>query len=164
MTPSAQRIAEACRDAIRIPLTQGFSAFVDVADYDRVRLLKWRVKRNGRTNYAVSDTGGKRAYMHRVVLGVDTLVDHIDSDGLNNRRSNLRVLDSKSNIRRKRPNARGTSRFKGVSRFRERWQSTIKVNDRSIWLGSFFTEEMAARAYDDAAKHYFGEHAFLNFP
>lgn len=162
MTPEAQRIAIA--EACPIVLTQGFTAYVDASDLPLVSRFKWRAKRNGRTTYAISDTGGKRVWLHRIIMGVDARIDHIDDDGLNNRRSNLRVLDNTNNIRRKRPNTAGSSRFKGVSSYRgTRWQASIKVDDKSKWLGSYDTEEAAARAYDDAALIYFGIHARLNF-
>lgn len=161
MTPEAQRIAIA--EACSIALTQGFVAYVDHADTHLIRPYTWRAKRNGRTTYAISDTGGKRVWMHKIVMGTSERIDHLDNDGLNNRRSNLRALDNKNNIRRKRPNANGSSRFKGVSTYRGTlWQASIKVNDKSIWLGSFSSEVMAALAYDDAAKHHFGEYAHLN--
>ena len=163
MSPKAQQLAIA--EACPIALTQGFIAYVDAADMELVAKYKWRAKRNGRTTYAISDTGGKRVWLHRIVMGVNERIDHKDNDGLNNRRSNLRVLDNTNNIRRKRPNVNGSSRFKGVSCFRGiHWQASIKVNNKSKWLGSFSTEEMAARAYDEAARIHFGEHAHINFP
>lgn len=162
MSPEKQRIAIA--EACPIILTQGVVAYVDAADLELVSKYKWRAKRNGRTTYAISDTGGKRVWLHRIIMGANEPVDHIDNDGLNNRRSNLRFLDNTNNIRRKRPNANGSSKFKGVSSFRgTRWQASIKLNNKSKWLGSFGTEEMAARAYDNAARMHFGEYAHLNF-
>jgi len=164
MKPELQRIAIA--EACLIPLTKGFSATIDAADEALVSSYKWRVKQNGRTNYAISDTGGKRVWMHRIILGVSELVDHRDNDGLNNQRSNLRVISNTNNIRRKRPNLRGSSRFKGVSWYHrtKKWQSSIKVDGRSIALGHYVDEVVAAQAYDSAAKLHFGENSFLNFP
>lgn len=86
MTPEQINI---CIAEVFIPLTQGFVAVVDIEDFERVRGFTWRVKRNGRTNYAISDTKGYRAYMHREVLGCKCLVQHRDDDGLNNRRYNI---------------------------------------------------------------------------
>ncbi len=150
---------------IAITLTQGFETYIDKEDWPLIAGRKWRVKRNGSTNYAISDTKGKREYMHRLILGSDTPIDHIDNDGLNNRRSNLRHLDNTNNIRRKRPNRNGTSRFKGVSWYHrtKKWQVAIKVDGKSKAIGHFDTEEDAAKAYDLAARLYFGEHAYQNF-
>lgn len=155
----AQRIAT-------IPLTQGFEAVIDANDFRKIVGFAWRTKRNRRTNYAISDTRGKRVYMHRLVLGCNEPVDHIDNNGLNNRRSNLRVLSNGDNIRRKRPNLKGSSEFKGVSWYKRtsKWQVTIKVSGKSIAVGHFMDEIDAARAYDQAARVYFGEHAYQNFP
>ena len=163
LTPEEKRIlaAEACC----ITLTQGFNSYVDACDLELASKYKWRAKRNGRTTYAISDTGGKRVWLHRIIMGVNEPIDHIDNDGLNNRKSNLRIIGNTNNIRRKRPNLNGASRFKGVSYYREGlWQSAIKVNNKSKWLGSFASEEMAATAYDNAARIFFGEYAYLNFP
>lgn len=147
---------------IAITLTQGFETYIDKEDWPLVAGRKWRVKRNGRTNYAISDSKGKREWMHKLILGTDERVDHRDDDGLNNRRSNLRILDNTNNIRRKRSNLNATSKFKGVSRFRDRWQASIKVDGKSIWIGSFIDERSAALAYNSAAKLHFGEHARIN--
>ncbi len=148
-----------------IPLTQGFSAIIDADDFRKIVGFTWRAKRNGRTTYAISDTWGKRVYMHRLVLGTDECVDHIDNNGLNNRRSNLRVLSNTDNIRRKRPNLNGTSKYKGVSWYyrTKKWQVNIKVSGKSIAVGHFMNEIDAAKAYDLAAKFYFDEHAYQNF-
>jgi hypothetical protein len=165
MTPEAQRIAIA-EAVVQIPLTQGFFATVDVADYELVKNYTWRVKRNGRTNYAISDTGGGRSWMHKVVMRTTERVDHKDYNGLNNCRSNLQILNNTHNIRRKRPNLNGTSQYKGVSWYHRtcKWQATIKVNGKSLALGHFSTEIEAATAYDLAARHHFGEHCYQNFP
>jgi hypothetical protein len=93
-------------------------------------------------------------------------VDHIDHNGLNNRRSNLRLCTAQQNARNHRPQLRGSSKYKGVS-----WRQDGKVfraliwhNGKSINLGRFKNEIDAAKAYDKAAKKYFGEFAYLNFP
>lgn len=92
------------------------------------------------------------------------VVDHINGDPLDNRRGNLRICTVQQNNwnRKRRPN--GSSSFKGVSAVGGRFTAHIAPNGKMIYLGSFETEEEAARAYDKAAREHYGEFACLNFP
>ncbi len=156
-----------------IPLTQGKFALVDAEDFAAVSLWSWcAIKgRKGVSWYAHANTekaGGGRRYvkMHRYVLqplaGLE--IDHVDGDGLNNRRSNLRISTRQENSRNVPRHRDGSSRFKGVSWYRRDscWRSCITVNDRQIHLGYFQDEAEAAAAYDAAAVRLFGEFARLN--
>jgi hypothetical protein len=87
-------------------------------------------------------------------------VDHIDGDGLNNRRSNLRVATKQQNNW----NVKRDGRLKGVYPSGTRWAARINLNGKEIHLGVHATIEEAAHVYDAAAIHYFGEYACLNFP
>jgi hypothetical protein len=107
-----------------------------------------------------------RIYLHRFILGITDpkiRVDHQDGDGLNCRRSNIRVSTPSLNTANagKRP---GSNPYKGVLKRGSRWIARIKVNYTSRHLGTFDTPEEAARAYDRAAVETFGEFARLNFP
>jgi AP2 domain len=155
---------------VEIPLLRGGVATIDKADLDLIAGRQWRSwSPDGRTFYAVTGGGRERIYMHRLILGLTTAkqrADHIDRDGLNNRRANLRLSDASRNGAN-RPGWGRTSRFKGVSasgRPNKPWMAAIKVNRCRINLGRFVDEEEAARAYDAAARKYFGEFAHLNFP
>ena len=102
----------------------------------------------------------------------DMVVDHINHDTLDNRRSNLRVCTHRQNAQNKRlQSGRRTGTLKGaykvsdkyISRYAERpWRSGIKVDGKRIWLGYYATELEAAQAYNEAAKAHFGEYAWLN--
>lgn len=154
-----------------IPLTQGKVALVDAADYERLSAFKWYAHR-GRCNwYAQRHISGSRKIqpMHRFILGVgDTkvMVDHIDCDGLNNRRSNIRPATPSQNQANRGKYACGTtSLYKGVYRHKDgRWVASIKHRRKRKCLGSFPDEISAAHAYDAAAVRLFGEFANLNFP
>jgi len=105
--------------------------------------------------------------MHRQIVCAPKhlFVDHINGDGLDNRRENIRLATKRQNSQnmvRKRPNK--TSRFKGVSKSQHHngWRATIKVNGARIHLGYFKDESDAARAYDAAAIEHFGPFAAPN--
>lgn len=154
-----------------IPLTKGKFALVDDADFYTLALHSWCAMPGGHTFYAcrtVRSEGRKRSLvkMHRLLLGhVDGFVDHINGDGLDNRRSNLRVCASGENRRNShKPRITTTSRFKGVYCFNCAWTAQIGSHGDNIYLGTFPTEEAAAHAYDDAARRLHGEFARVNFP
>lgn len=163
---------------VRIPLSSrkypGLFALVDEVDVARVRERTWfvhaRRRGSGLAFYAYTATraGGKQknVLLHRFIMespeGVE--VDHRNGDGLDCRRSNMRHATRAQNMRN-RPPKHGRA-FKGVyyeSR-RAHWIAYLVVDRRRVHLGSYATEEEAARAYDDAAREHFGEFARLNFP
>jgi hypothetical protein len=98
----------------------------------------------------------------------DLEVDHINHNGLDNRRSNLRLATPSQNNANQRPrqDARLTSKYKGVyyDKSRGRWAATIHVDGRTRGLGRYDTEDAAAAAYDHAAAEVWGEFALLNQP
>lgn len=148
----------------QIPLSQGKFATVDDVDYDWLVKNKWTYDPKG---YAMRRVANVIVYMHRVVLNASgpIVVDHINGDGLDNRRENLRIVTTAENNYNQRPQKRPkTSRFKGVSLNRKsnRWQAHIKKGDEHRYLGLYDNEQDAARAYNAAARHYFGEYAFVN--
>ena len=161
-----------------IPLTQGKVALADDQDYVWLSQWKWhalkRVLKKRDAWYAVRcvrTPGGRviAVYMHveiaaRMGIGQRHKVDHWDGDSLNNQRKNLRAATHAQNCqnRQKQPHS---SKYKGVSWENKagRWRAQIQVDGRCIFLGYFVREEDAARAYDRAARQYFGDFALLNF-
>jgi hypothetical protein len=162
-------IAEIERSGCKvIRMTRGMSAIVDGADYDRLKQYRWYPVKSGRVWYALGRIGGKVVRMHREILRAPRrlVCDHIDHDGLNNRRSNLRLCTRAQNNRNQRPRRGKKSRYKGVG-----WNSKRKVfcvgirwQGKRIHIGRFTDEIAAAKAYDKKAVELFGEYAYLNFP
>lgn len=158
----------------RIALTQGKYAIVDVKDYEPLVRYKWHAKKTPHTMYAVRSewTGTKKVdiCMHRQIMQVNgrIFVDHVNHNGLDNRRANLRPATVTHSARNRRKLQRGcfSSNYKGVFRpvGRKHWRASITVSDRRIFLGTFSDEKEAAKAYDAAARKYHGEFACVNFP
>ncbi len=164
-----------------IELTRGFVTKVDNEDFEWLNQWNWYVNTppNHYSSYVhrqVRDPilKNKRGYakqvlilMHRQIMNVPKgqHVDHIDGDGLNNQRINLRTCSHPENLwnQRKRTN-NYSSIYKGVTRNKNKWSVVLMVN--GVWhnLGVFACEKAAAKEYDKLAKLVFGEFALLNFP
>lgn len=155
-----------------IKLTQGKVARVDDEDFEWLNQWKWFAHQGHGPFYAGRGTfvDGKRGHiwMHRQIMDapMDMVIDHIDHDGLNNQKSNLRICSRGQNVQNSRRS--GSLGFKGVSYFykkkKKRFRATIYINGKNIFLGLFYTPEEAARVYDRNAVKYFGDFAWLNFP
>lgn len=152
-----------------ILLTQGRVAIVDDEDYDLLMQYSWQVEK--RRLYAVGNTKGsikerKRLRMHRLIMDApaDMQVDHINGDGLDNRKCNLRICSNSQNMMNGRKRKNGTSKYKGVSYFKRdgRWRAVISNFGKYTHIGYFDTEEEAAMAYNEIARNIFGEFAWLN--
>jgi len=152
----------------QIPLTQGKFAIVDDEDYERVSKFKWRAHRGHTTWYGARTRGvifGRtNILLHRFIMDTPPgkQVDHIDGDGLNCTRKNMRECLPKENARNLRTPKNSTTGYKGVSKRIRGWRAQIVVNDKQIYLGTFDSPESAAKAYNEAAKKYHGDFARLN--
>lgn len=161
----------------KIPLAHGYEALVDDADFERVATRKWHVTTQHRKDGSVRAYarwshrmgGGRRIWqpLHRFILGVtkpSVLVDHINGNGLDNRRANLRICTTAENgANRRGAQSNSKAGIRGVcwDRGKKKWKAQIGVKGKYVWLGRFDTKEAAASAYAyaDAARKYFGEFA-----
>ena len=164
----------------KISLTQGQYALVDDEDFEYLNQFKWYAYRRhikytyyaGRT---IRENGSKKTIrMHNIIAqryfeNNYEQIDHKDRNGLNNQKENLRICSISQNCMNRR--SYGVSNFSGVSLHKYshmlknglkeyvKWRARIKVNGKSIFLGSFKTELEASEAYKKAAKIHFGEFA-----
>lgn len=146
-----------------IQLTQGKVAIVDSEDSVELSKYKWYFASAG---YACRRKDGVIVYMHREITGAlrGEVVDHINHDTLDNRRSNLRRCTQSQNMANARIVKPTSSGYKGVGWFPrdQKWRARICVNGKGCHLGLFDSAEDAARMYNFWARDIFGEHALLN--
>jgi len=152
-------------------LAAGRVAIVDDEDYELVSRHSWSIQERKRARkpsgpyaQAPGPEGSGPILMHKLITGWP-MTDHINGNGLDNRRSNLRPVTNHQNRMNQSPQIGRASRFKGVTwdAQRQKWQARITFNYKQHALGRFTSEEDAARAYDAAATEMFGEFAWLNF-
>jgi hypothetical protein len=151
-----------------IPLSRGMVAMVDDADFAWLSKWRWHCDPLG---YARTMQNKRPVLMHRLIMGVaDSAVDcdHANQNKADNRRSNLRTCgrgENMANVPKKTFSHACSSRFKGVNWMARasKWRAYIGVAKKQVHLGLFTDESKAAKAYDEAAKKYFGEFACLNF-
>lgn len=155
-----------------IPLARNLVALVDEEDYPLVSQYKWWLSYPHIQGlfYArtVTYLNGKRREiaLHRLIMGFPEgkEIDHINGDGLDNRRSNLRICNRAENMHNSRKQKNNKSGYKGVILTRSgNWRASIGVNGKCISLGTFYSAIDAAKRYDEEAKKLYGEFAALNF-
>lgn len=158
-----------------VELTRGYRALVDAKDVPRVRQYSWHALTAGarnRTVYAVTTTWPRGSspskkpgiiYLHRLLLGLSPgdrrIVDHRNMNGLDCRRSNLRLATNQQNLANRGHQKNNKLGVKGVSPHGGFFMACIKVNRKTIYLGLYKTVEEAACAYNNAAAKHFGAFA-----
>jgi hypothetical protein len=150
-------------------LTPGKVTLLDEEDLPLAAGHRWywmRVGRDQAIEYAYTHVEKRRLYLHRLLCPDAVEVDHINGDGLDNRRKNLRSTTHKLNLANQRPQQGRSSQYKGVSweRRRGRWEAYIRIDKQHIHLGKFDDEVEAALAYDKAAIAAWGSYARPNLP
>lgn len=164
----------------RIPMVNSKRyAIVDPADFYQLSQYPWWLSKRKTFHRIIRLSSENNSYrivaMHRQImqnlnptpctLNPDLVVDHINHNSLDNRRANLRLVTVAQNNMNRRP-WKGASKYKGVTfhRRQKRFIARVTINGKRLHLGSFINEIDAAKAYDEAAKKYYGKYACLNFP
>ena len=160
------------QDFVEVPLTRGKVALIDRADMLIVGAHEWQAGTGNRGRFYARRmvvVGGVRRneMMHRRIMEPPPgmVVDHINHDGLDNRRANLRVCTVKENAANQATlTISKKSKYRGIAPRDGKWVARIYKDKRYVHLGRFVDAESAARAYDVAARESFGAFATLNFP
>lgn len=144
-----------------------YVALVDDEDFEKLNQFNWYAHKDCNTFYAGRHitVDGKRTtqLMHNVILNGKG-IDHRDGNGCNNQKTNLRLCTNQENCMNQRKQTGTSSIYKGVSLFKRdnKWQASIMLNGKKIYLGLFNSEIEAAKAYNDKAVALFCEFANLN--
>ena len=157
----------------KIPLTRGKYALVDDENFELVSRYKWCFdESNGYAHRTLYLGGGKRnqkqkkIYLHRYIMDFpkNFKVDHINSDKLDCRRSNLRLATASENSRHRKLDSTNTSGFVGVyfNKSCKKWQAYINFKNKSRYIGAFKNKISAAQARDRVAVRLHGKFATLN--
>lgn len=156
-------MSDATKNYVRIPLTQGKFAIIDAADFEKVGHFKWHFSNDGyaRRNESRKITGNKHVTlkMHRVLLDcpADMHVDHIDGNGLNNTRANIRIVTAKQNMWNRRVKSTSKTGSRGVTFAKGKYHVKIVKDSKELCLGSFLSLAEATEAYEKNAKVIHGE-------
>jgi hypothetical protein len=151
---------------MRLPLRYGSFTHVDAIDYHRLTTFDWFSRIDGYV-YGIPKTGERRIVsLSRIIMSAppNTVVDHKDGNPLNNRRSNLRFCTQRQNTYNRRLNTNSTSGYKGVHWHKRNrvWVAYLDHNKTRRHLGCFHSADLAARAYNIAARQCHGQFARLN--
>lgn len=152
-----------------ITLSQGLYAKISDCDYERVSALRWSAQRKRQKQeayYARRSHEGKALWMHRFIIGAQPgqVVDHINGDGLDNQRENLRFVTYSENRVRART-ARKSHGFQGISKSsKNRWKVGVTVDGHNYRKSGFFSAEDAAKHHDEIIRTRGADLCRLNFP
>ena len=153
----------------------GYKVLIDDEDYEKVKDRKWRLLKNSETciyfvnqrydaeNYRKTGNPSCAFYLHREIIGAvkgdGKIVDHINGDTLDCRKSNLRFVTFAQNLQNSKKKTNNKCGYKGVAKAsKNRWRAAIGINNKIIRLGLFESPELAHKAYCEASKKYHGEY------
>jgi HNH endonuclease/AP2 domain len=153
-------------------LLDGTKCLIDDEDFERLNQYKWGLVKSKTGSYAARGTRSNGVYrkilMHKELLPCldkKLIVDHINGNKLDNRKQNLRIVTRSQNLQNSKKRNDSNNKYKGVRKqYKDKYCARIQIDKNTrLYLGYFNSEIEAAKAYDEAAKKYFGEYAQLNF-
>jgi hypothetical protein len=152
---------------IEISISKGkYHTYIDEEDFDTVMRYKWRILKKSNTSYVHTGRLDNHIFLHRLITKAPkgVLVDHIDKNGLNNCKNNLRLCDTRQNVCYSKNF--GKIPYKGVyfKKTLQKYVAQIAYKGHKYHLGCFNLAHEAALVYDKKAKELHGEFAQLNFP
>lgn len=160
---------------MELTVSGSYTVLFDEADLGLVSGYRWYVVPGRSTHYAVTQVRRKTIYMHRLIMGSPSglSIDHVNRDGLDNRRANLRLATPKQQAGNITARRGRSSQYKGVTKVTTRKQTKSGVHEYIGWMGqisdgpkhitAYFKNEVdAAMWYNEKAKEVFGDFASLN--
>lgn len=158
--PKRKAVICECGNHAFVALTRGFVTLTDPDDLDLLRSRSWCAVPDKRTVYAQAAIDHRIVRLHRVILQTDVLVDHINGDGADNRRANLRPATSSQNAANRRRQRPGPSGVVGVRKLRDgTYIAMMSVGRGHVSLGRYSSVEEASAARDIAMRERYGEYA-----
>lgn len=148
----------------------GFQVLLDADAIPLFDQYTWWYSKRTRMRYVASGTtsNGKKKHflLHRIVIdaGTGEICDHINGDTLDNRRCNLRIVTAIENSRNAAKKKTGNAtRFKGVTARFGKFNTSIRIDGKLKWLGTYTNDAEAAYVYDTASLAHHGEFGRRNF-
>jgi hypothetical protein len=144
---------------------KGKFTLVDDDVYSLISAHKWYYMKNKSGNqYAYGIIDGKQILLHRLIKTPTRgkVIDHVDHNGLNNTRENLRICSFQQNTRYKQKSGKPKGAYPLKTKSGTRWRSYITLDGVTTYVGTYSTQKEAAEAYNNAANKYFKEFAKLN--
>ncbi len=144
------------------PVKTNIATLIDDEDYDRVVKYKWHLSKRNNLKYAVSSRGTNNYIkLHRLILDAkeNQLIDHINGNGLDNRKENLRFCSSVQNQMNTKIRKDNTSGHRGVmwNKRDKKWRAVIRINKKQTLIGKSYSKLEAIKMYDKKAKELYGE-------
>lgn len=140
-----------------IKLTQNKESFIDDEDFEDINKYKWYLSKGRNTNYAEARVNGKKIRMHKFIMNnLDKIgiIDHIDRNGLNNQKENLRIVSFRQNLMNSKIYKNNTSGTRGVyfHNASKKWEANIRHKGKTIHLGTFIDINLAKIVYEKKVK------------
>lgn len=142
-------------------------AIIDIEDIDKVKNIKWHRSDLQRNTYYCTSNNRDYRRLHRLILGItdpNIFIDHINHNGLDNRKENLRICTNQENIQNCLTPKNNKSGCKGVywSKDRNKWTVQVSINHKTKYIGRYDSYEEAVKARKEAALEYYGQFANEN--